>query len=141
MTSITTRLLFWAASQLTCICQPHSHLSVMLPFVSRVAHPLRFLQRVGIPERCELRCKGFCRPYGTQFQFGVTDPGLTSWAIVCRPYGAGVCRSVLPLRPGFALQKQKPRDSIGAFFTERRLSYITNGRSVMSFVKQLWGRA
>jgi hypothetical protein len=25
--------------------------------MGRVAHPLRFLQGVGIPERCELRCK------------------------------------------------------------------------------------
>jgi len=29
-------------------------------------------------------------PYGTRFRFWRIYPGLTSWANVCRPYGAGV---------------------------------------------------
>ena len=29
--------------------------------------------------------------------------GRSSWAIVCRPYRAGICRPVLPLRPEFGL--------------------------------------
>jgi hypothetical protein len=44
---------------------------------------------------------GLCRPYGTRFHFLRTYPGLTSWAIICRPTGGGsateVALSKLPL--------------------------------------------
>ena len=37
--------------------------------------------RMGMPEM-------FCRPSGTRFLFLGAYPGLTSWAIICRPSGA-----------------------------------------------------
>lgn len=42
----------------------------------------------------------FCRPFGTRFPICDTNPGLTSWAKICRPFGA--------LRPGLKMRCVRP---------------------------------